>query len=556
MPQFRITSPEGVTYMVTGPEGATEQQALEQLQQQLAAKTAPDPTENLNPISGMSTTERMLAGAGKSVMDLERGFRQRMTLRGVAPLQAASIQQEVDDARRLDQPLMDTRAGFAGNVAGNIAATIPTAFIPGANTYAGAGLVGAGLGALQPTAEGESPLLNAALGAGTGIAGQFLGKTIAGAVGRRLSTAEAQKALEQSQAAVRDKVIMQSRKAGFTIPPAMANPTTLNKAAEGFAGKISTAQAASVKNQALTDAAIKADLGIPDNMPLTEGALDSISKQAGKAYEAVKQIGRVPVDDEFFADVAKLSKAYNTVAAEFPDAVDSAVDSLLKSLQKESMGAEGAIEYVKKLRSDASGNFKLRDPAKTQLARMQSKAAEAIDKLIGRRLEAINQPELLNAYLQARQTIAKVKTARDVLNTSSGHVDPGKLARKLEKGVPLTGQARVAAEFAATFPKASQSVDKIGTVAGNSPLDWALGGTLGTMTGNPAMLASVASRPLVRGALLSGPGQAATTSPSYKTPLLTRVLAGLLGSPAVARLGMLGASPELANILLPQPEEQ
>jgi hypothetical protein len=41
MPSFKFKSPEGKTYTVNGPEGATQEQAFQMLQQQLGAQTAP-----------------------------------------------------------------------------------------------------------------------------------------------------------------------------------------------------------------------------------------------------------------------------------------------------------------------------------------------------------------------------------------------------------------------------------------------------------------------------------------------------------------------------------
>lgn len=115
-----------------------------------------------DPTAGMSTGEKLLAGIGKGFVDIGRGVGQRLGL---------VSQADIDAAKQLDQPLMQTGAGQVGNVIGNVAAALPTIAIPGAATIPGAMAVGAGLGAIQPTATGESVVGNAALGAAGGAVG-------------------------------------------------------------------------------------------------------------------------------------------------------------------------------------------------------------------------------------------------------------------------------------------------------------------------------------------------------------------------------------------------
>lgn len=122
-----------------------------------------------DPTSGIGGMQLFKEGAGKAVADIGRGIGQ---IARVTP------QADVDEARRLDKPLMRTGAGVAGNIAGNLAMVAPTAFVPGANTYTGAGLVGGIAGALQPTAENESRLVNTGLGAGLGVGGQAAGNAL------------------------------------------------------------------------------------------------------------------------------------------------------------------------------------------------------------------------------------------------------------------------------------------------------------------------------------------------------------------------------------------
>lgn len=125
--------------------------------------------ERNDPTRDMGAGQRMLAGIGAGMTDLANGIGQRL---GVVS------QAEIDDKRRTDRPLMNTTAGAAGNVAGQIALALPTAWVPGANTVAGAAAVGGLMGAAQPTATGESVLRNTAIGAVGGAGGVVAGRAI------------------------------------------------------------------------------------------------------------------------------------------------------------------------------------------------------------------------------------------------------------------------------------------------------------------------------------------------------------------------------------------
>lgn len=183
MATYRLTSPDGENFEVTAPEGATEEAVLRYAQamwkakpKTLAAPKKADPTED------MSVGEQALAGAGKAFVDLGRGIGQMTGL---------VSQAEVDEAKRLDAPLMNTGAGLAGNIGANML----TALVPGGNTVKGAALVGGALSALQPVAgvNGADELLakkiketalGGALGAGGALAAKGIGKGLDAAKGR------------------------------------------------------------------------------------------------------------------------------------------------------------------------------------------------------------------------------------------------------------------------------------------------------------------------------------------------------------------------------------
>jgi hypothetical protein len=163
MPEYIITDPAtGKKVRLTGDSPPTEAEL-----EGIFASIQPAAESQYNPTEGMSGSQRFLAGVGKGMTDVARGIGQ-----------AAGVvsQEDVAAARERDRPLMQTGAGMAGNIAGNVAAALPAMLIPGANTVTGATLVGAGLGAVAPTVEGESRLSNAAMGAAGGLAGGMIAK--------------------------------------------------------------------------------------------------------------------------------------------------------------------------------------------------------------------------------------------------------------------------------------------------------------------------------------------------------------------------------------------
>jgi hypothetical protein len=63
--------------------------------------------------------------------------------------------------------------------------------------------------------------------------------------------------------------IQQARDLGYVIPPTQANPSMLNRTIEGIAGKLSTAQNASARNQQITNELAAKSLGLPIDTPIT-----------------------------------------------------------------------------------------------------------------------------------------------------------------------------------------------------------------------------------------------------------------------------------------------
>lgn len=138
-----------------------------------------------NPTTG---SDNFVAGVGKAFVDTGRGIKQLF-----GGMDKAYISRQ----REIDAPLMETGAGQAGVVAGNVAMWAnPVTVGPRALTAGGkllnAAAGGAAIGGIQPVAEGESRLDNAATGAAWGAGGQAVASGL-GAAGRALPRGESEK---------------------------------------------------------------------------------------------------------------------------------------------------------------------------------------------------------------------------------------------------------------------------------------------------------------------------------------------------------------------------
>lgn len=172
-----------------------------------------------NPVNGMSNAQRFAAGAGKAAVDTGRGISQLgLQAANVASLgQSDTLGKAVDASKRSqdevtarDSPLVNTGAGFAGNLAGYAALTA----VPGSalrlagrgleavgaagagrgallagnelalpNGYRSAATVGGAEGLAQPVGDNDYRVANAVTGAVGGAVGRAIPQGIGALIG-------------------------------------------------------------------------------------------------------------------------------------------------------------------------------------------------------------------------------------------------------------------------------------------------------------------------------------------------------------------------------------
>lgn len=387
------------------------------------------------------------------------------------------------------------------------------------------------------SAEGtNSPLVGAGVNTALQSVPMVLGRV--GGAGRAVAASEAKAAAMRLKNAPADAATTAAKEAGFALPPSQVNPSMLNKAVEGFGGKLKTAQDLSIQNQPLVVSKAKKGLGLPDDVPLTAETLATLRKDAGKAHERVRSAGEVVTDPVYAQALDKVVAPFERAAKDFPDAARKDILDSVKAHRREKFDSSSAVDQISILREKADAAYMAKDK---KAGKAYKEIAGALEEQLGRHLEAIGSPaDVLKDFRNSRETIAKTYTVQKHLGPS-GEVDAVGLARELAKGKPLSGELKTIAEFGKNFPKAAQLPSKIGGVS-MSPLDHGVAGASalgGIATGHPLVaLGGLVpyARPMARKMMASDAYQNKFVNPEVFGPSLMSRLQQLQSKPVVPLL--------------------
>lgn len=528
--KYEITSPDGRRFEVTAPDGASQGEVLAYAKSQWDRRKS-EP-KKLDPTDGMSGTDKFLAGMGKGMTDLGQGIGQRLGM---------VSEDQVAESRRLDAPLMNTGAGTAGKLTGDLTVLLPALAVPGANTVAGAALLGGASGLAQPTAQGESALQNAALGAAIGGGAQYgIGK-LATAAGSRLASKQAAGDLAKAQNAPRDATLKEVQGAGYVVPPSESGAGLGSRILEGVSGKYKTNQAMGVKNQNVTDTLARRGVGLADDVPITREAMQDVRNAAyQKGYEPVTNAGTVPTSKAYEASLDTIKSNYQGAANSFPGAVKNEVSEFVDSLKVPQFDAGDAIKMTRVLRDQADAAYAQGNKA---MGKASKEAASAIEDEIERHLSSLGKDgvAVLKEFRAARTLMAKTYNVERALQEGGGRVNAKVLGAALQKGKPLTDELRTIGLFANNFGDVA-GMPKSGWASPITALDaFGAAGMAGVGAG-PMSVALPAARMGARSLISNPKYQSAFVHPSYGpnaaqrlTPKMLKELeeqgvGGLLGS--------------------------
>lgn len=351
---------------------------------------SPQWNEKYGPLAGVDLIDRAAMGAGKLYTDFGLGGQQsdvqtppmdikgaRVTSVGGDPNKVHEYftGQTAEEKRATDEPL---RASPAATV-GQAAAALPLAFLPGANAAPGAAVLGAGLGALQPTIPGESRTKNAVLGAALGTVAQGVGNKVGGWVQQRAAQ------------------------------PFMGwNPGTASQAAAQSVG--STAPR------------------------LTQDALEETSRRLGGIFNRARSPDvSVPVGDSTLNFLDSASQGLNDSSRSALYATTPVKDLVAHLGSNPSAAQLGQISS--QLGSEARSALTTKGGDRA-LGRTLFNVQDHVDGLVG---SSITDPALQSAYTAALPQYRNFLTLRNrptLLNSATGEVNATALGRYLQRADP------------------------------------------------------------------------------------------------------------------------
>lgn len=249
--------------------------------------------------------------------------------------------------------------------------------------------------------------------------------------------------IEASQAAQR---------VGAVLNPARSNPTAGNKMLVGAVGESNLNYEMSQKNLPVWNDTARRSLGLPENTPLDEAALNAYRDRNSTSHLIIRDMGTLENKDAALSDLGKLR--LNPKSTSNPDkinAVNSVVDRVQSQIESGLTGSE-VLDQIRGFRNDAKVTLRRVDakPADIDVAKTNLKIADTLEKLIENN---IADDSVVAQYRADRTALAKSYDWERAIDPITKQVDPNQLASDVRNGIKLTGDLKDLADVAGTFPE-------------------------------------------------------------------------------------------------------
>lgn len=393
--------------------------------------------------------DRGLSGAGQGMTDI---------LRHAGNLMGLQSDQQLQDAKALDAPLMDTTAGKVGNFIGTSAALAPIGMGAGAglarmgalgarlaaSPLASGAIQGAAQGALMadPGQRGQGALLGGALGGALPAAGGLIGKVARGMT----RTPAAQTLLDE----------------GISLTPGQMNPTgvanRMEQAVEGAFGVGDMVQNARENamqqyNRAMVERSMAPGAKLPANVHDFNDMIDKAAESFDNAYDVGKGF---PVGAKIMTNTGTdvplsqalkpvLSQARPGITASDQKAISNNVQALLNQTvaaanRNGGMKSDDLLDLRSTLRDLVRGETGTDNASRARRAIYQDAASQ-----VGQALESQLPKSASDALRAADQQYAKfaiIRNAAKAAKDAPGGPTPFQVSSAVAKATPPNLYAR------------------------------------------------------------------------------------------------------------------
>ena len=465
MPTFTVTTPDGQRLKITGPEGTTREQALQQAKahfyEKQAARISEESPAVIDPTRKMNWVQKFRAGMGKSIYD---------TGRGIGNLVGLVSDAEIAQAKELDAALMNTGAGMAGNIAGHIGQVLAPGGLlaSGGKALNSARMVNAGRELMAPTSFGTGAGIGAGYnflqpgtmqerlaGAGAGAAFGGLGGYLGGKIGIPRTPYEQQMAVNANPSAVVKGGGYQFGYVGDDAGRLSAGQRQAEQAGKALGFKTTPGQTSGSKALQQMEAKL-------ESQPMTSGPFNAIKdhNQTRLNQIAARAIGEK--SDDLSAPILeqardRLGDVYKQVSDDIPRKIDT--DEFLGFVSDIDDGLEGILDasitddkLVARLWKLAEGGEATGKQLQQLASKLGYKAAKQMTTQGGDRdlgialykvkdyvdnlLESGLSDDALAAFREARsqyRNLMLLTQRNGVINPSSGNIAGNALAGLLQQ---------------------------------------------------------------------------------------------------------------------------
>lgn len=238
----------------------------------------------------------------------------------------------------------------------------------------------------------------------------------------------------------------------IALNPARSNPTIATKLGVGAVGESGVNYELSQQNLPKFNKAARVDLGLPENTPLDESALNKYMERNSTSNLVIDKMGPLDNTKSTLDNLGglMLDEKRTSDKAKFA-AVNEVVSRARDQISQGLTGSE-VLDQIRGFRHDAKRVLRNASagPNEIEVAKTKLKLAKSFEKLIE---DNLTDDSIIDLYRKERTAQAKGYDWERAIDPITKQVDPNQLAADVRNGLKLTGTLRDLADIAGAYPE-------------------------------------------------------------------------------------------------------